>query len=313
MPKLVRFDWAAKYLLKNKANYDILEGFLSELLKMDIKIEAILESEGNKETENDKFNRVDLLVNTDKREKIIIEIQFSSQLDYLSRLLYGSSKVITEYMKEGSAYKEVCKVISVSILFFDFGDGEDYIYKGKTEFTGIHKHDKLKLTESEKNAYQGQIKDVTDIFPEYYLIKVNRFRERIKEKFDEWVYFLKTEQIKPGFKARGIQSALKKLDVLNLSEEKRSEYEAYQETLHFEASMVLSHFEKGKNEGRAEGKEEGRAEGKEEGRAEGKEEGRAEGKEKLLKVAKALKSKGISVKEIGKITGLSKDELNKSL
>ena len=62
---LVRFDWAIKYLLRNKANFDILEGFLSELLKRDIRIESVLESESNKITAEDKFNRVDLLVEAD--------------------------------------------------------------------------------------------------------------------------------------------------------------------------------------------------------------------------------------------------------
>ncbi len=47
MKRLIRFDWAVKRLLRNKANFVILEGFLSELLSDDIKINNILESEGN--------------------------------------------------------------------------------------------------------------------------------------------------------------------------------------------------------------------------------------------------------------------------
>jgi hypothetical protein len=68
MKKLVRFDWAIKHLLRNKANFDVLEGFLSELMhEPEIKIETVLESEGNKQTENDKFNRVDVLVKTQRK------------------------------------------------------------------------------------------------------------------------------------------------------------------------------------------------------------------------------------------------------
>ncbi len=55
--KHVRFDWAIKCLLRQKVNLGILEGFLSELLKEDIHMVEILESESNKETEEDKFNR----------------------------------------------------------------------------------------------------------------------------------------------------------------------------------------------------------------------------------------------------------------
>ena len=58
--KLVRFDWAIKYLLRNKANFVILEGFLSELLKTDVTITSLLESESNKIDADDKSNRIDV-------------------------------------------------------------------------------------------------------------------------------------------------------------------------------------------------------------------------------------------------------------
>ncbi len=62
MKKHIRFDWAIKRLLRQKANFGILEGFLSELLKEDVKISEILESESNKEREDGKFNKIDILV-----------------------------------------------------------------------------------------------------------------------------------------------------------------------------------------------------------------------------------------------------------
>jgi hypothetical protein len=53
---LISFDYAIKYLLKNKANYDIVEGFISSLLKTKgygpVKIKALLDTESNKETRN---------------------------------------------------------------------------------------------------------------------------------------------------------------------------------------------------------------------------------------------------------------------
>ena len=42
MKNLIRFDWAVKRLLRNKANFKVIEGFLSELLHDDIKIQNIL-------------------------------------------------------------------------------------------------------------------------------------------------------------------------------------------------------------------------------------------------------------------------------
>ena len=64
--KLISFDWAIKKILRSKANFEILEGFLSELLYEDIKIIEILESETNQEEKSDKLTRVDLKVKNSK-------------------------------------------------------------------------------------------------------------------------------------------------------------------------------------------------------------------------------------------------------
>ncbi|MCP5049210.1 MAG: hypothetical protein GY940_18720, partial [bacterium] len=90
--KHIRFDWAVKKLLRSKANFGILEGFLSELLKEDVQIQEILESDGNKETSDDKSNRVDLLVKDSNGQLIIVEIQNTRELDYFYKILYNTSK-----------------------------------------------------------------------------------------------------------------------------------------------------------------------------------------------------------------------------
>jgi len=69
---LIRFDWAIKRLLRNKADFLVLEGFLSELLKDDIIIQSILESESNQKIDSDKFNRVDMLVKNSKDELFLV-------------------------------------------------------------------------------------------------------------------------------------------------------------------------------------------------------------------------------------------------
>ena len=58
--KYIRFDWAVKRLLRQKANFGVLEGFLTVLLGENVKIIEILESESNQQTIDDKFNRVDI-------------------------------------------------------------------------------------------------------------------------------------------------------------------------------------------------------------------------------------------------------------
>jgi predicted transposase/invertase (TIGR01784 family) len=188
---------------------------------------------------------------TEEKERVIIEVQASMEWDYLSRILYGTSKAVTEYIQAGQAYRDVRKIISVSIVFFNLGSGEDYVYHGTTEFRGVHQHDVLQLGENEQKAY-GLEKTPSDVFPEYYLIKVNQFNERIRDKFDEWVYFLKTETIQPNFSAQGIKSAAQKLDILSLTDNDRRAYERYEENTHYEASMHESHYGRGKLEGQEE-------------------------------------------------------------
>ncbi|WPD20964.1 MAG: PD-(D/E)XK nuclease family transposase [Candidatus Electrothrix scaldis] len=112
--KLISFDWAMKKLLRSKANFEILEGFLSELLKEDVHIQEILDSESNKESQSDRFNRVDLKVRDGQGDIIIIEFQYDREFDFLQRIFFGTTKAITEHMAEGSAYsKGVEKIISI--------------------------------------------------------------------------------------------------------------------------------------------------------------------------------------------------------
>ncbi|MFH1095901.1 MAG: Rpn family recombination-promoting nuclease/putative transposase [Candidatus Desantisbacteria bacterium] len=288
--RLIRFDWAVKKLLRSKANFDVLEGFLSELLKEDIIIKNILESEGNKETVDDKFNRVDLLVENSKGEIIIIEVQVEDQLDYMQRLIYGTAKVITEYIKQSTSYKEIKKVISISILYFDLGQGKDYVYHGTTTLIGIHDHEELQLSEKQREEFQKE--QVFEIFPEYYLIKVNQFNDLARDRLDEWIYFLKNEIIEDNFTAKGLKSAKRKLDVMKLPKTEQRSYEYYLESLHDRASFYESTYVQGEKKGRKEGMEEGMKKGE----AKGREKGVQEALKKMI-------ASGIPVDEAKRILG----------
>ena len=258
--KLISFDWAIKRILRSKANFDILEGFLSELLFEDIIILEILESESNQEYKDDKFNRLDIKVKNINNEIILIEIQYSSELDYLQRILYASSKAIVEHLKEGVQYKEISKIISINILYFDFGDGDDYIYKGTTNFVGLHNKTTLKLNEKQKELYKTD--KVEKIYPEYYLIKIRNFNDNAKDTLDEWINFLKNEEIPDNPKAKGLAKAKETLDYLKMEEQEKYSYDARQEDKRREASVYESTYLIGKIDGKKEGKIEGEIEGK---------------------------------------------------
>ena len=236
--KLIRFDWAIKRLLRNKANFVVLEGFLSELLFDSIKIEHILESESNQDDSEDKFNRVDILTQNSKNELIIIEIQSTYEIDYFHRMVYGVSKSISENLQLGQKYSNIKKVISVNIVYFDLGQGQDYIYKGQTDFKGLHQKDTLTLSSKQKNTFKKET--VSDIFPEYYLLKVNQFDDVAHDTLDEWIYFLKNSEVKDEFRAKGLREAGEVLDIMRLPQHDQYGYNRYLDSLHLKASELFS-------------------------------------------------------------------------
>ena len=301
-PTHVRFDWAVKRLLRDNVNFGILEGFLSELLKEDLTIKNVLESESNTDSYEAKFNRVDLLVENQKGELVIIEIQNSHEVDYFMRILFGISKVIIEHIKLGENYSKIKKVISVNIIYFDLGQGGDYVYEGTTNFKGRHDHDTLLLTDRQKKFFNKE--KVSEIYPEIYLIKVNNFNDFAKDTLDEWIYFFKNSEIKKEFKAKGLQQASKKLDIINLPEKERRGYNNYIEQLMTESSIIEGNQLIGEEKGRKEGIKEGIKKGMKEGTKEGE-------KNEKLETAKRMKEFGISIEIIIKSTNLSRKEIEK--
>lgn len=246
----IRFDWAMKRLLRQKTNFAILEGFLSELLGYDVLIQTILESESNKETEDDKFNRADILVKNDKDELMLIEVQNERQHDYFHRMNYGQAKLTTEYITEGEEYDKIKKIISINIVYFELGQGDDYVYEGRTEFKGIHTNNALALSNKQKELYKKT--SVSDIFTTYYIIKVNNFDDTAKNTLDEWVYFLKNNEIKSEFKAKGIQLAKDKLRKDNLAGDEKVAYNIYVKNQRIWSSEIKTAFFDGQTDTRKE-------------------------------------------------------------
>ena len=217
----IRFDWAMKRLLRNKANFDVLEGFLSSLFGKTVKIQGLLESEGNRERENDKANRVDLLALMDTKEKVIIEVQNNTETAYFQRMIFGTSKVLCDYINKGDNYEHVSKVYSVNIVYFALGKGTDYVYHGKTEFRGIHNGDILEL-----NPFQ------------------NDFDKVAKSPIEEWIYYFKTGTLPENASAPGLDKVRELLRIDRMSEAERNAYYQHLDDM-------------ARKEGRAEGLAEG--------------------------------------------------------
>ncbi len=296
MGKYITFDWFIKKLLRNKGNSVVLEGFLSVLFGTQIKIEKILESEGNKEYDNQKYNRVDLLVEDANGEKFIVEVQNDYEIDYFQRMLFGTSKVVTEYIKEGEDYGTIKKVYSVNIVYFSLGQGNGYFYRGTTVFRNMkNKREVLKLSKKQQEVFRK--KNVWDIFPEYFLLRVNKFDEEVKEPLQEWVSFLKTGEIPQSYTAQGLDKAREVMRVSELDDEERKAYERYIDSIRISKSVAKSYDYLGYSRGLEEGEKKGRAEGR---------------AEALLNTVRKAKSMGMDIEQIALLTGLSADEIAKN-
>ncbi len=292
--RLIRFDWAIKTILRDKANFDILEGFLSALLKADIRVQEILESESNREEDKQKFNRVDLLVKDADDRRFIIEVQAETESDYMERLLFGTCKTVVENLKLGEAYRNIKKVISISIMYFNLGSGQDYLYHGKTEFMGMHTGEILEVKQKKaildsNSSIVRMVEGGVGLYPEYYLIEVERFGNTVKEAIDEWIYFLKNEEIKDEFNSRNIHKAKEKLNLLKMSETERRAYEKYLMDLASERDAFMTAREEGWKEGEKAGRDKGVQEGIQEG---------------INQIAKNMKTNGMPLEQIQQYTGL---------
>ena len=278
----IRFDWAMKRLLRNKANFGVLEGFLTTLLKETITIQKLLESESNQEDEFDKYNRVDILAEDSKGELILIEVQNNNEYAYFQRMLFGTSKLVTEYINRGEGYDKVRKVYSVNIVYFALGSGKDTVYHGKTEFRGIHDGDILELTPFQKQTFK--VDSVSQLYPEFYILKVNDFNQVAKSPLEEWIYYLNTGDIPDTATAPGLHEARERLKLDRMT---KTELDAYYR--HLDNVVILrSNIYTEREEGRWEGREEER-----------------------MANARKMKMKGLDNQLISDITGLTIDEIDK--
>lgn len=310
--KFIRFDWAAKRMLRDKANFGVIEGLLTVLLGEKITIDQMLESESNQDTPDDKFNRVDVKAINSKGEIIIVEIQLTRQLYYLERILFGVSKAITEHISLGSKYDSVKKVYSISILYFDLGKGSDYLYHGTTDFVGVHTGDHLQVSAKDRDAIS--MRTPREIFPEYYIIRVNEFNKVATTPLEEWISYLKDGNIREDTDAPGLAEAREKLLYMKMSRKEQRAYDAHMDAIMTQNDVLDTAKMEGHEEGLKEGLKEGRKEGLKEGLAKGLEEGLAKGREvgrleTMKETARNMKAMGLPLDQILAITGLTENDI----
>uniref|UniRef100_UPI002596E6A6 PD-(D/E)XK nuclease family transposase n=1 Tax=uncultured Bacteroides sp. TaxID=162156 RepID=UPI002596E6A6 len=265
-------------LSRNKANFRILEGFLSILFNEAITILDIFETKRNADDDICERFRINLLIQNTKGQQILVEIQNNNEYAYYQRIIFGLSKTLTEYINRGEGYDKVRKVYSVNIVYFSLGNGKDIVYHGKTEFRGIHEGDILELTPFQKQTFK--VSQVSQLYPEYYILKVNDFNQVAKSPLEEWIYYLNTGDIPDNVTAPGLHEARERLKLDRMKKEELAAYYRHLDNIVILRDNIYTE--------RAEGREEER-----------------------YSIARNLKQLGASEEVIIKATGLSSEEINK--
>ena len=294
MNRYIRFDWAMRRFLRSDENFCILEGLLSTVLNEKIVIQRLLESESNQEEEYDKYNRVDLLAENSKGDLVLIEVQNNNEYAYFQRMLFGTSKLGTEYINRGEGYENVRKVYSVNIVYFSLGTGKDIVYHGKTEFRGIHENDILDLTPFQRQTFK--VDTVSQLYPEYYILKVNDFNKVAKTPLEEWIYYLNTGEVPEDAQAPGLEEVRERLKLDKMSKDELKAYYRHLDNIVILKDNIYTE----------------RAEGEAIGLEKGLEKGRAEGETQAsLRIAKKLLSQGMSIPDVAAATGLTEQQIIK--
>ena len=344
---IISFDYAIKDILRDKANFDILSGFLTELLEKQVTVMEVLESEVNptvpasiegkagktgkikKVRKTGKVSRMDLKAKIDDDEIAVFEIQYFDKVDFMGKILFNACKTVVEQIKIGMKF-DIKKVYSINISYYGLDAEDEYVFTANlNEFRGIHYDEVIPFSQKlDPNSDAPK-----DIHPEYFLILPNNFEEEderkrknknrkkdfvpkkpTKSKFDEWVYVLKNSVVKSEFTAAGIQAAGKKLSILKMTPQQKAAYEA--ELMAMAAQK--SELQTAEMKGEAKGEVKGVAKGLAKGLAEGKEIGRAEGKEfgvQKEKVDTVIRGriKGLSIDTIADVTDLTPEQIIKIL
>ena len=221
---------------------------------------------------------MDLLAENSKGELILIEVQNNNEYAYFQRMLFGTSKLVTEYINRGEGYDKVRKVYSVNIVYFSLGSGKDVVYHGKTEFRGIQQGDVLELTPFQKQTFK--VDTVSQLYPEYYILKVNYFNQVARSPLEEWIYYLNTGDIPDNATAPGLNEARQRLKLDRMTKEELNAYYRHLDNIVILRDNIFTE------------------------RAEGE-------RNKQIEIARNLKKAGVSIDVISQSSGLTVDEIEK--
>ncbi|MFU7502628.1 MAG: PD-(D/E)XK nuclease family transposase [Candidatus Tisiphia sp.] len=279
---LISFDYAIKYLLKDKVDSSIVEGFISDILKTkgykDVKIVALLETESNKEDSKSKRSLADVIVEDEDHHKYIIEIERNVKDSFIHKACFNTSRLIIDTLAQREDYTQIIKIFHISLLYFPIRNGNGVIYHGKTIIHEVETNERLNV--HIKNMETSEVFDATKILPEYFYISVPLFNDRLEKEIDDWLHVMKYDEVPPNYHSPYMRQVADKLSILKMTKEERENYSYYQKKLYNDRDELQAA------------------------------EARGEAREKIV-IARNLLKAGLSIDIIAESTGLSREEIQK--
>ena len=269
-------DYVFKRIFGQKKNSDILKDLLQAILpNWNIKnVEPRQEVQLETDFITDKVCRLDILATLDDGTKVDVEMQMRNYNDIEARSLFYTTREYHQSLENGQDYIEIPKSIGIWISNFN-------VFNDEGPF-----HEIVRL----RRDYENQI--FTDKIEMHYL-QLPKFKQkckRISNKLEEWLTFISFENMEElkMIENEKVKKAEEELEYLSGDEaERRIAY--LRETAEIDRKFAMT---AARDQGRVEGRSEGKIEEK-------------------IETAKKMLAEEMDINLIIKITGLTKDEIEK--
>lgn len=292
-------DYAFKLIFGKEGNEEILIAFLNAALRLPreslIESITIVNPELNKEYKDDKKSVLDIRAVTTEGMQINIEIQLTNQYDMEKRSLYYWAEMYSRQMREGMAYKELAKAVTINIL--------DYNYLNQT----TNYHSVFHLYEDEEKF---QLTDSLELHFMELPKLISKWRRREVSPWENvlvrWLLLLEgseNEEILRTLEEIAMQDpvlhqAMATWEKSSDDPKIREEYFARRKAV-FDEMAAVREAELRLREALQAGEKKAR---------EAEQKGKAEGK---AEVAKNLLDMGIDIRKVSEATGLSVEEIKR--
>jgi predicted transposase/invertase (TIGR01784 family) len=307
-------DIAFKRLFGQESTKDILMDFLNALLPIETPITSL--TLANTEILRDfKLQRgilFDIRCTDAHGATFIVEMQRLREEYFFDRSVFYASSAIRAQLDKGRGDFYLRPVFFLAIMDFLLDAPE------------LRRDAIQEISLRNKEGFEAY-KKLRFIFVQMPLFTKNL--DELATRRDEWLYTLrelpKLEQMPAPLKREPIFR--KFFEIAAEANMTSAEYAGYEKELNdwriengVRNALVKDARNKGLAEGEAKGLAKGRAKGRAEGRAEGEAKGRAKGRaegviEGKREMARALKANGMSIADIARLSGLSRNEVADSL